>query len=93
MNAFVFLQMLNCGSLISDCPAFASKSRTHRILISLHKPPMFHLFSLDGAGSTQTSFLRVSTRARASLLGFHISPYFLLWEIHCFSIKASHFTL
>lgn len=90
--------MLNCVSLILALPHFLvnPKHRTSSFQSMNHRREyffFFHLFSGDGARFTQASHLRVSIRARASLLGF-ISCHIFSYGKSIVSVqKASHFTL
>lgn len=88
---------LNCKCrIVAASPhlssAIESKSQTRRILISIYKPLSGFFISL-----AETCWLHSSLPSFAYytsmclIIGFHLLPYFLLWEIHCFCIKGISF--
>lgn len=72
--------------------AAVSKSRTRCILISIYKALSGFFISLAETGQLHSG--RPSHGFYTStclVIGFHLLPYFLLWEIHCFCIKGISF--
>lgn len=82
-NASVLLWILNCGALISD-----TVNPKHRAFQSINQHQIFfHLFSIARVCFTQASQSQGFYKSTCLIIGFHLLPYFLLWDSHCFSIK------
>lgn len=83
-------QFLTVSSHISS--VIVSKSQTWCILISIYKPLSGFFISLAETCRLHSSLPSFAFYTSTCLIiGFHLLPYFLLWEIYCFSIKGISF--